>query len=484
MTRVALPSASVTPVPLLGEAFLGSASTEVRAPYDGALLGRVPVCGADDVAAAVAASRAAMADRPLPPWERAAILDRAAALLRERQEEFAQIIAREAAKPIKTARVEADRAAGTFTFAALEARRLVGEVIPLEAAPGADGKVAFTLRVPIGVVGAISPFNFPLNLVAHKLAPAIAAGCAVVLKPAGQTPYSALALAWLLLEECGLPAGYLHVVTGSGSVVGNALVEHPDVSLLTFTGSPEVGWAIRAQAPRKRVGLELGNNAPVVIAADGDWRKAADKIKVAGFSHAGQSCISTQRVYVHRAVAEEFTDYLGGLVRTLVVGDPLDPATDVSQLISGGERDRVQGWVDEAVAQGARVVAGGTVGADGVLAPTLLADVRPEMLVCAKEVFGPVVGIQAVDSVDEGLALAGDSAYGLQAAIFTRDLATAFQAVRSLDFGGVLVNEVPTWRADQMPYGGLRDSGNTREGPHYSVEEMTETRLVILDTTP
>jgi len=357
-------------------------------------------------------------------------------------------------------------------------------VIPLEAAPGADGKVAFTLRVPIGVVGAISPFNFPLNLVAHKLAPAIAAGCAVVLKPAGQTPFSALALAWLLLEECGLPAGYLHVVTGPGSVVGNALVEHPDVSLLTFTGSPEVGWAIRAQAPRKRVGLELGNNAPVVIAADGDWRKAADKIKTAGFAHAGQSCISTQRVYVHRDVAQEFTDYLGGLVRTLVVGDPLDPATDVSQLISNGERDRVQSWVDEAVAQGARVVAGGTVGDDGVLAPTLLADVRPDMLVCAKEVFGPVVGIQAVDSVDEGLKLAGDSAYGLQAAIFTRDLATAFQAVRSLDFGGVLVNEVPTWRADQMPYGGLRDSGNTREGPHYSVEEMTETRLVILDTNP
>ncbi len=482
MTRVTLPSDAVAPVPLVGEAYLGANASEVRAPYDGAVLGRVPVCGAGEVDRAVAAARAAMAERPLAPWERAAILDRAAALLRERQEEFAQIIAREAAKPIKTARVEADRAAGTFTFAALEARRLVGEVIPLEAAPGADGKVAFTLRVPIGVVGAISPFNFPLNLVAHKLAPAIAAGCAVVLKPAGQTPFSALALAWLLLEECGLPAGYLHVVTGSGSVVGNALVEHPDISLLTFTGSPEVGWAIRAQAPRKRVGLELGNNAPVVIAADGDWRKAADKIKTAGFSHAGQSCISTQRVYVHRDVADEFTDYLGGLVASLVVGDPLDPDTDVSQLITHGERDRVQGWVDAAVAQGARVVAGGTVGEDGVLAPTLLADVRPEMLVCAKEVFGPVVGIQAVDSVDEGLALAGDSAYGLQAAIFTRDLATAFQAVRALDFGGVLVNEVPTWRADQMPYGGLRDSGNTREGPHYSVEEMTETRLVILDT--
>jgi acyl-CoA reductase-like NAD-dependent aldehyde dehydrogenase len=304
----------------------------------------------------------------------------------------------------------------------------------------------------------------------------------VVLKPAGQTPFSAIALAWLLVDECGLPADYLSVVTGSGSVVGNALVDSPDVALITFTGSPEVGWAIKAKAPRKHVGLELGNNAPVIIAADGDWKKAADKIKIAGFSHAGQSCISTQRILVHRDVAEPFTEYLGSLVATLSVGDPMDEATDVSSLISENERDRVKSWVDQAVEQGGQIVTGGEIDDNGVLVPTVIGNAKPDMLVCIKEVFGPVVAIQAIDSVDEGLKIANDTAYGLQAAIFTHDLTTAFEAVRTLDFGGVLVNEVPTWRADQMPYGGIRDSGNTREGPAYSVQEMTEDRLVIIDT--
>ena len=482
--RVQIPTDTVVAVPLAGETHASGASAQVRSPFDGSVLGSVPSVTVADVERAVSAAKAALSDHPLPPWQRAEILDRAAGLLRERKEYFAQIIAREAAKPIKTARVEADRAAGTFTFAALEARRLAGDVVPIEAAPGADGKIAYTMRLPIGVVGAISPFNFPLNLVAHKLAPAIAAGCPVVLKPAGTTPFSAIALAWLLVEECGLPAAYLSVVTGSGAVVGNALVDSPDVELITFTGSPEVGWAIKAQAPRKHVGLELGNNAPVVIAADGDWRKAADKIKIAGFSHAGQSCISTQRILVHRSVAEEFTTYLAGLVEQLVVGDPMDEATDVSALITEGERDRVKSWVDDAVAQGGRIVAGGTIDDNGVLVPTVIADAKPDMLVCVNEVFGPVVAIQAIDSVEEGLKLANDTAYGLQAAVFTRDLSTAFEAVRTLDFGGVLVNEVPTWRADQMPYGGIRDSGNTREGPAYSVREMTKLRLVVIDTTP
>ncbi len=481
--RIALPASAVTAVPIAGEAVTGSETSEVRSPFDDTLLGQVPLLGAHEVERAVAAAKTALHDQPLPVWRRAEILDRASALLRERQEEFAQLIAHEAAKPIKTARVEADRAAGTFAFAAVEARKLAGEVIPIEAAPGADNKVAYTMRVPIGVVGAISPFNFPLNLVAHKLAPAIAAGAPVVLKPAGQTPFSAIALAWMLVEECGLPAPYLSVVTGPGSVVGNAIVDHPDIALITFTGSPEVGWGIKQRAPRKHVGLELGNNAPVVIAADGDWKKAADKIKVAGFSHAGQSCISTQRILVHSSVAEEFTEYLGSLVDSLITGDPMDEKTDVSALISKSERDRVKGWVDEAVAQGGVIVTGGTLDANGVLVPTVIANAKPDMSICIHEVFGPVVAIQSIDSVDEGLKLANDTAYGLQAAIFTKDLATAFDAVRTLDFGGVLVNEVPTWRADQMPYGGVRDSGNTREGPAYSIREMTETRLVVIDTS-
>jgi acyl-CoA reductase-like NAD-dependent aldehyde dehydrogenase len=369
----------------------------------------------------------------------------------------------------------------TFTFAAVAARTLRGDVVPLDASAVGEGKLAFTLRMPIGVIAAISPFNFPLNLVAHKIAPAIAAGCPVVLKPASQTPLSAITLAELLLDECQLPPGYLSVVTGSGGEVGNALVDHPHVAMVSFTGSAEVGWSIRQRAPRKKVGLELGNNAPVVIAGDGDWRSAAKKIRTAGYSHAGQSCISTQRVYVERSVADDFVATLADEVSSLVVGDPLDDATEVSALISEGDRDRVAAWVDEAVEAGAKVVAGGRTGPDGIFEPTLLTDVTPDMKVCRHEVFGPVVAVQTVADLDEGLRLANDTTYGLQAAVFTTDLAAALRAATTLDFAGVLVNEVPTWRADQMPYGGVRDSGNTREGPAYAVREMTEERLVVID---
>ena len=453
---------------------------EVRAPYNGELLGRVPACGPSEIATAVAAARTVHTAGPLAAWKRAEILDTAARLLSQRVESFAHIIATESAKPIKTARVEAQRAVSTFTFAAAVARTATGEMVPMDASAAGEGKLAFTLRVPIGVVGAISPFNFPLNLVAHKLAPAIAAGCPVVLKPASQTPLSAIALARLLIDECGLPAGHLNVVTGSGSTVGAAIVENDDIAMITFTGSPEVGWGIRAQAPRKKVGLELGNNAPVILEPSADFETAAKKISVAGYSHAGQSCISTQRVYVHESIAERFVDTLAPLVEGLRVGDPLDEATDVSALISTGERDRVAAWVEEALAQGAQLACGGKIGEDGVLRPTLLTNVTPEMKVCTGEVFGPVVGVATYTDYGEALRLSNDTRYGLQAAVFTRDLDDALRAARTLDFGGVLVNEVPTFRADQQPYGGLRDSGNTREGPRYAVETMTETRLVII----
>lgn len=452
----------------------------VRSPYDDSVIGEIPEHTPDDVDRAVRRAKAAMHDHPMPQYRRAEILDAAAERLAVRRDEFAEIVCREAAKPIKTARGEVDRAVGTFRFSAAEARTLAGDVVPLDALNGAQGKIGFTLRVPIGVVGAIAPFNFPLNLVVHKVAPAIAAGCAVVLKPASQTPFSALTLAAMLVDECGLPGDYLHVVTGGGSTVGNAIVDHPDVALISFTGSPEVGWSIRARAPRKRVGLELGNNAPLIIESDGDWRTAAAKVKVAGFSHAGQSCISTQRILVHRDVAESFVAELTAQVATLKVGDPLDEATDVSQLISIRERDRVVGWVAEAAEQGATVAAGGTVGDDGVLKPTVIVGAEPDMKVCREEVFGPVVAITAYDDLDDALKMANDTKFGLQAAIFTADVSKALRAVQELDFGGVLVNEVPTWRADQQPYGGLRDSGNTREGPAYSVREMTELKMVVL----
>jgi acyl-CoA reductase-like NAD-dependent aldehyde dehydrogenase len=452
---------------------------EVRAPFDGSLIGRVPSCSPADVDRAVVAARRAM-ETPLPAWKRAEILDNAANRLAARREEFATVIAREAAKPIKTARIEVDRAVGTFRFAAVEARTLVGEVVAMDAIPAGEGKFGFTMRVPIGVVGAIAPFNFPLNLVVHKVGPAIAAGCAVVLKPASQTPFSSILLARMLIDECGLPAEWLSVVTGGGSTVGNALVDHPDVALLTFTGSPDVGWGIRARAPRKRVGLELGNNAPIIIEPDGDWKTAAAKIRVAGFSHAGQSCISTQRILVHESIATNFLDELVRQVSTLVVGDPLDENTDVSSLISASERDRVHSWIDEAVAEGARVVLGGEITPEGLLRPTIVVDARPSMKICAKEVFGPVVAVSTYSDVADALRIANDSDFGLQAAIFTSNIGTALNAVRTLDFGGVVVNDVPTFRADQQPYGGLRDSGNTREGPAYSVREMTEIRMVIL----
>jgi acyl-CoA reductase-like NAD-dependent aldehyde dehydrogenase len=473
-------SIEITRIPICGERWNSSGSSiDVVDPYQHKVIGRIPACTSVEIDRAVGQARGAL-KRGLPQWQRAKILDVAAVRLAARREEFAQLIARESAKPIRTARIEVDRAVGTFEFSAAEARKLAGEMIPMEALAAGEGKIGFTLRVPVGVIGAIAPFNFPLNLVVHKVGPAIAAGCPIILKPASQTPFTSIALAEMLIDECGLPSDWLHVVTGGGSTVGNALVDHPDIALITFTGSPEVGWSIRSRAPRKKVGLELGNNAPIVIEADGDWKTAAAKIRLAGFSHAGQSCISTQRIFVHSSIAADFTRELISQVSTLVVGDPLDEATEVSALISLAERDRVASWIHEATTQGATIACGGTLDENGVLLPTIILNARPEMKVCSCEVFGPVVTVTTYDEVSNALEMANDSDFGLQAAIFTSRIDTALQAIKTLDFGGVVVNDVPTFRADQQPYGGLRDSGNTREGPAYSVKEMTEIRMVML----
>jgi acyl-CoA reductase-like NAD-dependent aldehyde dehydrogenase len=468
----------MTPMRIGAEQVVTDDRAEVRSPYDGRVIGAVPVGTERHLDDAVEAALARHRGGALPAFARAEVLDRAAVLLAERKEEFARSISDESAKPIKTARVEAERAVDTFRFSAAVARTLAGEMVPIDASSAGVGKLAFVQRVPIGVVAAISPFNFPLNLVAHKLAPAVAAGCPVVLKPASATPLTALKLASLLLDECGLPDGWVNVVTCSGKTADH-LVTHDDVSMITFTGSPPVGWGIRAAAPRKRVGLELGNNAPVVIEPDGDWSAAAAKISVAGYSFAGQSCISVQRVYVHRSIHDEFVASLVAQVEALRVGDPASGDTDVSALISRGETERVQAWIDDAVREGASVATGGRID-DDVLVPTVLTGVLPDMEVCRNEVFGPVVGVAAYDDFDEALRLANDTRYGLQAAVFTSDIGKALAAARTLEFGGVLINEVPTWRADQMPYGGVRDSGNTREGPPYAVREMTEERLVVV----
>ena len=414
---------------------------------------------------------------PLPAHERAAILDRVAALLKERHDEVAQTISAEAGKPLKAARVEAERAVSTYTMAAAEARRLAGDVVPMDASPAGVGKVAYTMRVPIGIVGAITPFNFPLNLVAHKIAPALAAGCAVVLKPAGQTPLSALLLGELE-TEAGLPPGWLNVLVGPSAEIGDVIVEDERVKLITFTGSSGVGWKIRERAVKKRVNLELGNATPVVVEADADIEEAATKLAANAFSFAGQSCISVQRIYIQRSAYDDFVGRFIPKVQGLKVGDPAQEDTDVGPVIDEDARERIVSWVEEAKSAGATVLTGGEV-VDGLLQPTVVADVTPDMKVSCQEVFGPLCTVSPYDSSDEAFELANGTEYGLQAGIFTANVKTALAAAAALDFGGVTVNEAPTFRADQMPYGGVKESGNTKEGPHYAVREMTEERLVV-----
>jgi acyl-CoA reductase-like NAD-dependent aldehyde dehydrogenase len=450
---------------------------EVHSPYDGSLVGRVAKAGAAETRRALDAADAAMR-APIAAHERAAILDRTAALVEERSEEIARTISAEAGKPMKAARIEASRAHSTFTMAAVEARKLAGDVIPMDASPAGAGKIALTLRVPIGVVAAISPFNFPFNLVAHKVAPALAAGCAVVLKPASQTPLSALLLAELE-TEAGLPSGWLNVVCGPSGEIGDVLVEDERVKLITFTGSVPVGWKLRERAARKRVNLELGNATPVIVAADADLDDIVPRLAANAFSFAGQSCISVQRIYVERSAYEPFLERFLPRVEALKVGDPADEDTDVGPLISAMERDRVLAWIEEAKATGASVLAGGTLDGE-LLRPTVIGNVAHAAKVSCEEVFGPLCTVTPYDTLDEAITLANSTRFGLQAGIFTSDLKAALRAARELEFGGVTVNEAPTFRADQMPYGGIKDSGNTREGPAHAIREMTEERLVVL----
>ncbi|HET6642301.1 MAG TPA: aldehyde dehydrogenase family protein [Gaiellaceae bacterium] len=451
---------------------------EVRSPYSGEVVARVAKAGAEETRRAIDAAEAAM-EAPLPAHKRAEILVRVAGALGRRHDEVARLISDEAGKPLKAAKIEASRAMSTYTFAAVEARKLAGEIVPMDASQAGEGKFAYTLRKPIGVVGAISPFNFPLNLVAHKIAPALAAGCAVVLKPAGQTPLSALLLAELE-TEAGLPPGWLNVVVGPSSDIGDVLVQDERVKALTFTGSSAVGWKLRERAARKRVNLELGNSTPMIVEADADVEAAAAATAQHGFSFAGQSCISIQRVYVQRGAFDDFVQQLVPKVEQLVVGDPADEDTDVGPVIDEDARDRILEWIDEARRSGAEILTGGELEGE-LIRPTVIANAGPELKVSCEEVFGPVVTVNPYETLDEALALANGTKYGLQAGIFTTNLDNALRAAEGLDFGGVTVNEAPTFRADQMPYGGVKESGNTREGPAYAVRELTEQHLVIVN---
>jgi acyl-CoA reductase-like NAD-dependent aldehyde dehydrogenase len=451
---------------------------EVRSPYSGEVVGRVAKAGADETRRAVDAAAAAM-EEPLPAHKRAEILVRVAGALGRRYDEVARLISDEAGKPMKAARVEASRAMSTYTFSAVEARKLSGRMVPMDASQAGEGKLAFTLRRPLGVVGAISPFNFPLNLVAHKIAPSLAAGCAVVLKPAAQTPLSALLLAELE-DEAGLPPGWLNVVVGPSSEIGDVLVEDDRVKVITFTGSSGVGWKLAERSPRKRVNLELGNSTPLIVEADADLDAAVAATAQHGFSFAGQSCISIQRVYVQDGVYDEFISALVPKVEALRLGDPADEETDVGPVIDEDARDRILEWVDEARSGSAEILTGGDLDGELVL-PTVIANAGADLKVSCQEVFGPVVTVNRYRTLDEAIELANGTEFGLQAGIFTASIRTAMRAAQELEFGGVTVNEAPTFRADQMPYGGVKESGNTKEGPAYAVRELTDERVVVID---
>jgi acyl-CoA reductase-like NAD-dependent aldehyde dehydrogenase len=471
---------TVTEKPLLiaGEWVETGEWQEVRSPYSGEVVGRVAKAGADETRRAVDAAAAAM-EEPLPAHKRAEILVRVAGALGRRHDEVARLISDEAGKPMKAARVEASRAMSTYTFSAVEARKLAGAMVPMDASQAGEGKLAFTLRRPLGVVGAISPFNFPLNLVAHKIAPSLAAGCAVVLKPAAQTPLSALLLAELE-DEAGLPPGWLNVVVGPSSEIGDVVVEDDRVKVITFTGSSGVGWKLAERSPRKRVNLELGNSTPLIVEADADLDAAVAATAQHGFSFAGQSCISIQRVYVQDGVYDDFVAALLPKVEALTLGDPADEETDVGPVIDEDARDRILEWVDEARSGGAEILTGGDLDGD-LIRPTVIANADAELKVSCQEVFGPVVTLNRYRTLDEAIELANGTEFGLQAGIFTGSIRTAMRAAHELEFGGVTVNEAPTFRADQMPYGGVKESGNTKEGPAYAVRELTDERVVVID---
>ncbi|ETI66230.1 aldehyde dehydrogenase family protein [Neobacillus vireti] len=461
-----------------GEWIEAKAYKPLYSPYSGEVLAEIPDATEQETALAIeAADRAKGVMAKLPAYKRAEILENLVQLLKERADEAAEIIALEASKPITAAKGEVARTIETYKFAAEEAKRIHGETLPLDAASGGVNRLAYTVREPLGVIGAITPFNFPMNLVAHKVGPAIASGNTIVLKPASQTPLSAFFIAELL-QEAGLPTGALNVVTGSGRVVGEKIVNDDRVSMITFTGSPAVGIAIRNKAGLKRATLELGSNAAVIIDQGVDLDKIILRCVEGAFSFQGQVCISLQRVYIHESLYEEFIEKFVPAVQKLKSGDPLDPETNVSALITPGDVERSLKWIHEAASSGATIATGGK--AEGnILLPTVLVDAAADMKVSCQEVFAPIVIVDKVTSVEEAIQKVNDSRYGLQAGIYTNDIHTALNAIDALHVGGVMVNDIPTFRVDNMPYGGVKESGNGREGIKYAVEEMTELKLVV-----
>lgn len=463
-----------------GEWVKANRSMEVRLPYDGSLIGEVPSANLGEMERAVAAARKARKDAArLPAHKRSAILYKASQLMESRKEDWARAISMESGKPIKEGRLEASRAVQTLLFSAEEAKRIEGETLPMDAHPGGEGRFGFTIRSPRGVIAAITPFNFPLNLACHKVGPALASGNTVVLKPASVTPITAYMLAELF-TECGLPPGFLNVISGGGAEIGDALVSHPDVYMVTFTGSVEVGRRIHQMAGIKMVTLELGSNSAAIIDAEADLELALERCRAGGYSHSGQVCISLQRLYAQKEIAREFTDRFVERVRSLRIGHPLEDQTDVSSLIRESDAKRVEEWIQEAVAGGAILATGGRRCRSTTVEPAVLLRAQPEMKVVRDEVFGPVVAVDDYQGLDDAIEKVNDSRYGLQAGVFTRNISKAIYSAQRLEVGGVMINDVPTFRVDQMPYGGVKDSGLGREGPRYAIQEMTDVKMVVV----
>lgn len=452
---------------------------EIRSPFDRSVAGATIRASSQQLERATqAAVRAFEKTRKMPSFERQRILRAVADGITQRKEEFACLMALEAGKPLKAARAEVERAILTFAVAAEEATRIYGEYMPLDVTASTEGRWGILKRFPLGPVAAITPFNFPLNLVAHKVAPAIAAGCPMVLKPAPQTPLCSMLLAQIV-QESGIPDGALNVVFLANEDA-SALVTDSRFKLLTFTGSSAVGWKLKSQAGKKRVALELGGNAGCIVHNDADIAYAAQRCVTGGFGYAGQSCISVQRIIVHRDVYGDFKDALVAGVKALKVGDPLDDATDVGPLIRESDAIRAQTWVQEAVAEGATLLCGGDRNG-AVLQPTVLTRTTASMRVNCEEIFAPVVTVEAYDEFDAAIQQVNDSAYGLQAGLFTRDARLIFDAFEQLEVGGVVAGDIPSWRVDNMPYGGVKESGTGREGLRFAIEEMTERKLLVMN---
>ena len=448
-------------------------------PFDQSVIDTVPRADAADVEQAIASAvRGAKAMGELTAYQRYAVLRRAVDLIAERSQDLARTITLEEGKVLAEGRGEVQRAIQTLTLSSEEAKRLHGETVPLDAAPGNVRQFGFTIRVPVGVVAAISPFNFPLNLVCQKVGPALAAGNSVVLKPAGDTPLSALKLTEILLEA-GLPEESIQCITGSGSEIGDAITGDPRVRKITFTGSMEVGDRICRNAGIKKVTMELGSNSPLIVMSDADLEKVAAATVTGGFGNAGQVCISAQRVLAHRQIYADFLDALVPPTLAFTTGNPLDEAIKMGPMIRASDADRVGQWISEAVQQGARIVAGGDH--EGTMhAPTVIADATPDMRISKEELFGPAVAVSAFDDIDGAIAMANNSRFGLSAGIFTQNIDWAMRFAREVDAGSLHINSSPQWRADLMPYGGLKDSGMGKEGPAYAVLEMTELKMVVM----